>query len=215
MDDNLLEKARTLISRPTSKRDLEYLLGGKVSIYRYEDILNFSLDDILGKFRSTILLYPNSGDEDIGHWVCLFERPGTNVIEYFDSYGIFPDDHIDDFNLDIDDLREPIPDKLRELFLDEIEKGSREIFWNETQFQSLKTKNGQEIATCGLWCYLRIKNNSLDEDSFKRLFYDLPVSQKISPDLLVCSLVIQDFPEFHLNTHLPDPSLEKALVVVD
>jgi hypothetical protein len=210
---SLLEKARELITRPTSRKELLYLLGGKVDIYRYEDITNFNnLDDLLGKYRSVILLYPNSGDENIGHWVAVFEQPGTSQIQYFDSYGVFPDDHIED--IEFDDLREPIPPILREWFLDEIEKG-RDIFWNETQFQALATKKGAEIANCGLWCAARIKANNLSEDEFKRLYYDLPISQNISPDLFVCALIATDYPEFTATFQQDDPSQEKALVVVN
>jgi len=189
-----LDKYRRRMFTPTSKKDLEYMLDGKVKIITYKQLDDYkTIEDLLDPYQSVIILYPNHSDPEIGHWVTIFKMPGADnmMIEYFDSYGAYIDHPIDEFNKESKYLHEPqrIEPKLIDLLIDSPYKNKVE--WNEFPFQS------DEVATdtCGLWCVIRLKNNVLNENAFKKTFYDMPEAMGILPDLLVSSLIVDMFPE--------------------
>jgi hypothetical protein len=190
----LLDKYRARMFAPTSKKDLEYMLNGKVKIITYDQLSDFeTLDDLLEPYGSSIILYPNHDDPEIGHWIAVFKIPGanTNTIEYFDSYGCYVDDPIKSFNEQAASLHEPrrIEPMLLDLMIDS-------PYANDIEFSEIPLQS-DEIATdtCGLWCIVRLKNNYLNENAFRKQFYDSSIKDGILPDLLVSTLVCDMFPE--------------------
>jgi len=202
---SLLDRSRDIMYQPTTKKDLDYLLGGKVKIVYHHALESYSsLDDLLQPYNTVIILYPNPGtlnqDQEVGHWCCCFLMPGTNILQYFDSYGVEPDEKIIDFNSQDQKVlygkRQPIEHGLVKLILDSPYADSFQF--NEFPFQDLDgdiNKIG-DVATCGLWCVIRIKYNFMDEYSFAKVFRDVPISRGISPDLYVSALICEIYPEF-------------------
>lgn len=180
--------------KPTSKADLSYMLGDAIKIIKYHELENFSsLKDLLDPYQAVILLYPNANEQEVGHWCCLFQMPGSNILQYFDSYGCFIDDKVKIFNQTdgkvlMHEMNRISPTLLK-LILDSPYADS--TYWNEYQFQS----NDIATSTCGLWVVLRLKNNHLNEEGFKKQFLDLPKSEGTLPDLLVAALICKMFPE--------------------
>jgi hypothetical protein len=185
-----LEKYRARMLAPTSRKDLEYMLDNRVKIVSYDELQDYkSFRELMDPYQAVIILYPNHNDPDIGHWVTCFIMPGSNIVQYFDSYGCYPDEPVGEFNEDAIHERKRIEPKLLELLIDS--PYADNVYWNETPFQS------ETIATstCGLWCVFRLKNNHLTEDGFKKLYYDAPVNGGILPDLLVATLTCELYPE--------------------
>ena len=193
--DSELDNYRRRRFKPTSGNDLKYMTGGDVNIIAYEELLNYnSLEDLLGDNGAAIILYPNPGKINIGHWCCIFLQPGTfpQACQFFDSYGVCVDEELDDYNKDKSNIhkRKKLPPKLIELLLDT--PYADHFFYNEYPLQSLEVATN----TCGLWCVWRLKNRSLTEDQFKKLFYDIPANSRISPDLAISRLTSLQYPEF-------------------
>lgn len=186
-----LEKYRARMYKPTSRSDLKYMLDNAVKIVTYDELLEYkTLQELLSPYQSVIILYPNNQDPEIGHWCCIFVIPGTDRLEYFDSYGCYIDSMITD-DEDEDILHKPtkIEPKLLKLLI-ESPYGDN-VWWNETAFQSTRLAT----ATCGLWVVLRLKNNHMTEDQFKKLYYDGPTAAKILPDLMVSTIICDMYPE--------------------
>lgn len=188
-----LDYYREIMYSPTSREDLEYMLDNQVHIVSYQELLTFNtLDDLLEDYGAAIILYPNAGT-NVGHWCCIFFMPGTDIIQFFDPYGVYPDDQLDDFNYDSDTIhkRTQFPPKILELLLDTPYR----VRYNEFPLQNLSLA----ANTCGLWCVFRLKNRSLTEEQFKKLFYDVPVNKNISPDLALSRLTSIVYPEYRPN----------------
>jgi len=190
-------KLKFMMMQPTSMSDLRYLLNDKVNVVKYSDLDNYkSIDEVLGPYMCSCILYPGPPDlTDVGHWCALFCNSGVgNRLEFFDSYGCYIDQKIELYNDDVDniDTMHPptkIEPKLLELIINS--RFADNMHYNDTPYQS------EDVATavCGLWCVMRIKNKHLNDNGFRKLFYDLPVSHRIPPDLLVTTIVCNLFPE--------------------
>jgi hypothetical protein len=187
-----LEKYRERMYKPTSRSDLQYMLNDKVKIINYDELMKYTtFKDLMDPYQSVIILYPNADDPEVGHWCCIFIIPGTNRCEYFDPYGAYIDNPVEEYNEEMESLhqRRRIEPKLLELLIDS--PYGDNCWWNETPFQSI------DIASqvCGLWCAYRLKNNHLTEKDFKRLYFDTPTSQGIVPDMLIAALTCDQYPD--------------------
>lgn len=193
---DLYSKCEKLMYEPTSSRDLLDMLDNKVNIVTYDELKNIqSFQQLMEPYQSAIILYPNYADPNIGHWICVFVQPGMNRVQYFDSYGCFIDDPILEFNKDVkkDDTiqypstRNKLEPLLVKLLLDSPYKDS--VYFNETPFQDLD----KGTSTCGLWCVIRIKENHMSENEFKKLYYDYPLEHDILPDILITGVIYNLF----------------------
>jgi hypothetical protein len=187
---NNLEKYRDRMFRPTSRNDLNYMLDNKVKILTYDQLDNYtSFDELMNPYHALIILYPNADDPEVGHWCCCYIMQGVdNRVEYFDSYGAYIDEPVGEYNKGIRSPRKIEP-KLLDLIKDS--PYADRIWWNEIPFQS----ESEATATCGLWCVARLKNTHLTEEGFATLYFDLPVKQKVLPDLLVAGVICNLYPE--------------------
>jgi len=144
----------------------------------YEELNKFNnIEDIL-KDNSAVILYQNKPRR--GHWVCVLrymnkERP---TIEFFDSYGMFPDDekkHINKSFLNATDQRY---NKLTELLLNATDR--YDIQYNNYKLQ----KKGSSVATCGRHVIARIMLNGFNIDEYNRFIKSF-TKHGLSPDDVV------------------------------
>ncbi len=194
-----LAKIRDRMFRATSKRDLEHMLNNKAKVVVYDQLKDYnSFKELLDPYQSVIILYPNAEDPEIGHWTCIFVIPGTNRVEYFDSYGAYIDEPIGEFNEEKEALHDPqrIEPRLLELLADS--PYANNLYFNETPFQS----ESQATQTCGLWVVMRLKNNYLTENEFTKEWHDLPTNAGLLPDMVVSDVILTLFPEM-ANYNIP------------
>lgn len=82
-----------------SDADIRALLGGNVTVIRYQDLWNYkTIEELLDEHGCAVILYEQT--DGLGHWVaiCELEGPHEGTIAYFDSFGLPIDDplaHID------------------------------------------------------------------------------------------------------------------------
>ncbi len=200
--NNRLSVYRQRMYKPTSRSDLLYMLQNKIKIVTYDELLQYeTFEDLMKEFGSCVILYPNRSDPSCGHWVSIFIIPGTDRVEYFDSYGCFIEEPVKEYNEEEreqsvienpeKDNRRILEPKLRDLLLKSDYMDN--LHWNETQFQNLELG----ASTCGLWNVIRLKNSHLPELEFRKIFFDLPSNSNppVLPDLLVSSLICNLYPE--------------------
>lgn len=142
---------------PLSGEDIHNLTKGTCNIWAYSQITNKSLDEILGKNRSSIILLEYNG-KSIGHWIALFEHQNGDI-EYYNSLG-YPMDYQQD--------RQILTQKLY---------GYR-VIQNKQQLQS----KSQDINTCGRYCVLRLNYRNLSIQDFNKL---LSQNKAYTPDFWV------------------------------
>ena len=185
-----LEKYRARMYEPTSRSDLEYMLNNKVNIFTYDELKNIrTFEDLMSPYQCSIILYPNAGDPNIGHWCCVFIMPGTDRVEYFDPYGAYIDEPVEAYDRETLHQRRP----LEPLLLDLLSNSpfANKVYWNETPFQSEIIN----VSTCGLWCVLRIKCNYMTEKEFEKLCFDAPNARGLLPDLVCAATISNMYPE--------------------
>jgi hypothetical protein len=144
-----------------------------VNIIIYSQLKNVKkIEDIIPHTNSKLcILYetePEYKGTSIGHWVCLFNTndissTGENIpyVEFFDPYGVFPDDEL------VKTIYKG-PRILDKLLLDFMIRGGL-VQYNDYQFQDY----GDEINTCGKHCVMRLKNSSVDIETYKKILDSL------------------------------------------
>lgn len=188
-----LEKIRQRMYEPTSRKDIQYMLNGKVRVIEYTDLGSFStLEELLEPYMSVVILYPNPPpDNEVGHWCCLFTNTGTERLEFFDSYGAYVDEKIGEYDdvLEVSKDLMHTPRKIEPRLLDLIleSRYADNVHWNDTEYQSSTIATN----TCGLWCVARLKNKHLNEYEFKKIYLDIPISRNILPDSLVSEVILE------------------------
>ena len=77
---------------PLSDIDIYNRLKGRTNIVLYRDLVRYNKIDDLLVDNSAVILYERQPRN--GHWVCIirYHRNNKPTIEFFDSYGIFPDE---------------------------------------------------------------------------------------------------------------------------
>lgn len=192
------ERIEERMFKPTSKKDILYMLGGRVNVVTYNQIQNYeTLEDLLNPYQTVVILYPNPSDDpeieaEVGHWTCLFVMPRSNVLQYFDSYGVYMDEKVGEYNEEDEGVklhkRTPMEPALLKLILES--KYADSTCFNNTQYQSM-TLN---VATCGLWCVSRIKNNNMMEEEYEMLALDGPLNCGVRPDFALSCAIINEYP---------------------
>lgn len=143
-----------------SDADVMKLVNGKAKVLVYSDLANYkTLDDAMGPHGALFLLYESQ--PDYGHWTCVFRR--GNLIEFFDSYGGFPDTQLEW----IDDHFREISGQSYPLLTWLLYHSPYDLSYNEHKFQ----KKGDDIATCGRWCSLRLAMKDMPLEEFYDAFH--------------------------------------------
>ena len=177
MENILFSNLLRGVKRPLSNYDLMNIVKNESNLITYKNLKYFNkIDDILFK-NACIILFENRSN--IGHWICLIKRKNKNgdiIIEYFDSYGMKPDEGIK--NLDKYFRKKNGIDKPHLTYL--LNKCPYEVHYNHHKLQSKDFK----VNTCGRWCAARIILKNLETNDFAELFY----GSNLSPDILVTYL---------------------------
>lgn len=177
------EIAKSLL-QPLSNKEIQNQLRVRSIPSRVEkyDVL-FHVPNLESLFdincQVLVLLYHTQ--EDFGHWVCIIDhshRMGTPYYEFFDSYGLQPDDEFDF----LPKIPGTASNRLTVLLSDAADRGAK-IEYNHYRFQSF---DHPIIATCGKWVLARalfyqkklsefaklfLSKNNLERDIIISLFY--------------------------------------------
>lgn len=151
-----------------SDRDILKAVRNRTNIILYSELKNVKhIDDIL-KYNSCVILYEQTPGN--GHWVVLTLDENNNELQYFNSYGDYPDEflHLVDEKLK-KKLNEDYP-YLSRLLLD----SGYKLAYNDKQLQQLD----DNIATCGRYVVLRILLKDIPLDKFIKIFKH----KKYTPD---------------------------------
>lgn len=157
-----------------SNFDLIKLLDGKANVIIYPKLNEYStIDEVLGPYNACILLF--EAKPKYGHWVCLMKR--DNIIEFFNSYGGFPDDSLDKIPLQFRKKTGQEYPLLSLLLLN----SPYELEYNEFSFQ----KKNKNIKTCGRHSVVRLLLKELDIYQYKYLLDMLCKKTGLNYDELV------------------------------
>lgn len=145
-EDQLEEALGQFYKYPTTNDQLiQKMPTGK--FLRYEELERIqTLQDLFPRgINARLLFYPNPL-KDTGHWTLLLYHPEKPSIEFFDSYGLLPDDEFKYIGQG---------STIRAWLINLLERIHRKnglmIEFNPFPFQSLQTN----AATCGPWCVFR------------------------------------------------------------
>lgn len=158
-----MNKVKKEIGISLSNFEISKALNNDAEILKYSELSEFSnIKDAFRKKKFLILLYETS--ENYGHWCCLFMRD-RNTIEFFDSYGIMPDDELkfirESFRIENGSLFPHLTFLLLE--------SNFKIEYNNHKFQR-KSTNKSKISTCGRWVIVRCVLHKLTIDQFAEMF---------------------------------------------
>lgn len=141
------------------------LVKGKAKVVTYDQLRKVkNIDDLLKPHGAVFLLYQQQKNH--GHWVALFRREnrkGNVEIEFFDSYGIFPDEQLFWTDKTVrKQLHHDYPYLTKLLY-----KAPRnyDLIYNEYPFQ----KFGKGVNTCGRWCVHRLQNKDKSLNEYVRM----------------------------------------------
>ena len=157
------------MDKSLSTTEILQYLKGKTKIVIYPELKKIkNISELLASYKSFVLLYLTG--PNYGHFVCVIDH--GNRIEFFDSYSIKPDKEFDFIN----------NDKLNGVkYLSKLlYKTKKPIEYNHIKLQ----QDGDEIATCGRWCALRLLLKDIKLDDFIYMM----TNTKMSPDKLVTYL---------------------------
>jgi hypothetical protein len=169
-------KLKRLKQKSLSDDEIFNALKGHTRIFLYRDIINaYDIDDLFGPYDSVVLLYEK--EPQVGHWVALLRN--NDVIEFFDSYGMFPEsekDYIDQNFIKMSGQRQ---NKLAQLLHDAWYIGYR-VEYNNYDLQVMK----DGVSTCGRHVISRIWNKHLNIDEYNK-FINSFRNEGLNPDDVV------------------------------
>lgn len=151
---------------PFTDKEILRLVQNRANLVLYPDISVYrSIDDLMGVHRACIILYITSmTSSDIsGHWTCIF-RVNKTTLEWFDPYGLRPDEELD-FS---DPQYSPYLTRL-------LAKSNYNIIYNKTKLQD----PSYDIATCGRHVGLRLQLRTVPLPQYVKLFLSVP---NLTPD---------------------------------
>lgn len=162
-----------------SNFDLIKLVDGKAKVVIYPNLINYkNIDEVLGKYGACFLLF--EAKPRYGHWVCLIKR--GNVIEFFNSYGGYPDTSLDYIPMHFREISNQVYPILSLLLYE----SPYELEYNEFQFQ----KKSKDIKTCGRHCVVRILLKDLDIYQYKSFLDNIRKNTKLNYDEIVTLLTL-------------------------
>lgn len=142
----------------SGKQIHDFIPDAKIIEYLRELESYNTIDELLAPNNKVVILYNSA--EDFGHWVALFKY--NNTIQFFDSYGTFPDDQRKYTPKEFLKKFKQIP-HLTKLLL----QHNGPVRYNQYRLQDSKSQ------TCGRWVILRLMFPELNEDEFYTLFKDI------------------------------------------
>lgn len=142
-------------------------------ILTYKQLTNYKdIDTLFGKKDVIYLLYETI--KNYGHWCVLMKKNDGNI-EFFDSYGIMPDQELKF----ADDLFRMKNNMLLPHLTALLYMCPYHIEYNDHKLQS----TNDNIATCGKWCLIRALTKDIcDIDIFADYFKN---NKHFKPDELI------------------------------
>jgi hypothetical protein len=188
--DKIIEIGKTY---PFSDEDIRKTCDYKVNVLTYTDLASMrDLDEcfvVSGDLNkdspmfgqdvgACILLYMTK--HNFGHWVCFFRVPGVDdTIEFFDSYGLMPDDELQFVPAHFRKESEQDVPHLTWLFRNSKYK---KFIYNKDKLQRVFA----DVNTCGRWSACRVGNMAIPLRNFQRMF----IKQKFDPDWYVTAITL-------------------------
>ena len=177
-----MSDVKELIESPMSDGDLRKVLGNDAKIITYSDLSTLkSLERLLPNATdSCVLLYETK--PGVGHWTALMKY--NDMYEFFDPYGLYPDDEL-----------EWIPKARRKLlnqnepYLSQLLKRSgKQWIYNKRRYQ----KMSDTVNTCGDHCVHRIyrlTHNDMDLKDYSEYMDHVKDEYKVGYDVIVAEFV--------------------------
>ncbi len=163
-----------------SDKEVLKLINGRANLILYPDLYKYhSIDEVLGKYGACIILF--EAQPKYGHWCCIF-KVSDNLLEFFNPYGGYPDDTLNNIPIDFRKISHQEQPHLSLLMLD----SPYDLSYNEFRFQ----KHGADIKTCGRWCAVRLAFRFLSLDEFYDMIKQLTKKLKMTGDELVTLLTM-------------------------
>ena len=149
---------------PLSDRDIYNKLKGKTNILMYKQLNDVDYIEQILIDNSVVILYENKPNR--GHWLCIIRHWEPNkdkpTLEFFDSYGFFPDDEKRLIRNDFLQSSHQKHNKISELLYEASDRYN--IEYNDFHLQ----KKDRDIATCGRHVISRIKLKELGIDEYNK-----------------------------------------------
>jgi hypothetical protein len=173
-----VQQAKALIAGGKAEDVKEYALSDDdihkiiptLDVMPYPDLLRAkTIDDVLDDKGRLMLLYLTE-NQNTGHWVCVLKYRDQPVVEFFDPYGLAPDQQSK--WLDDERLEEFGQDTFHLTKL--LKNSPYKVIWNKTKFQ----KDRADINTCGRHCLTRLYLKHLTLPQYTKLVK----SSGVSPD---------------------------------
>ena len=157
---------------PFSNFDISKVID--CNLIRYEQLADYkTIDEI---FRNDACIILQQQTRSYGHWVILTRH--HNLIEYFCSYGSYPDELFDKFA-----YQKKYCDKYLSILLaNYLAKGSGVLRYSPYRLQ----KSSLRTQTCGRWCAMRYFFKSIPIKQFAKLF----INQKFPSDWYCSALTM-------------------------
>ena len=185
MSNNLLYKKYSKeLSKMVGSDDFHKLLTNDVNnkIMKYSDLDNINnINDILKINDYRIILIETN--KNSGHWCCI-NKYNDNVIYWFDSYSLFPDQEFEFISPEMQKILDEDTKPLSKL-LNKFKQDGGKWDYNKVKFQEQK----DNINTCGrhvafyLYCVLKY-NYSLED--YQNTLISLKNKNKLPYDILIC-----------------------------
>jgi hypothetical protein len=156
-----------------SNDDIDKLLGS-TKIIRYPDLQKYTnIKDLFDKDGRCVIFFETT-DTYTGHWECMFMYPDTNIVQFFDSYGLEPDfaeKYINKYTAE--KLKETKP-YLNNLF--EMNSKYYEFYCNTVRYQQMVG----DVSTCGKHVSVRLLHNHLNDDEYYMFMNEQKKSLEVS-----------------------------------
>ncbi len=141
--------------------DIKNIFDGQIKILTYDQIAQYNtIEKLLSPYNRVAILYVwDKRPYAYGHWVCLFVNVNGNI-EFFDSYGTFPDDTLDTINKNFRELNGEDYRYLTHLLYN---------YHGIVEYNN-KVLQDKKSSTCGKWISYRMIRNDLNIEQFQDLF---------------------------------------------
>jgi hypothetical protein len=161
------------------------LCGGDCKLITYPELAKYkTLKQLFGNKKKVIMLYltHNDGQNMVGHWVLLtrVNRKGKTIIEFNDSYGLFPDKQLNFVSKQKQEQLGQDEKYLTKLLYEASKLPNTEIHYNEMGLQ----KKGKGINSCGRWVGFRGRNYLTPLEDYQAFFKDAK-KRKVNLDELI------------------------------
>ncbi len=160
--DNLIKQltGRKAVNKALSSSEVLKLTENKANLITYPQLAKMSsIKQALGKYGACIILYETK--RNYGHWCCIIKQ-SPKLIEFFDSYGMMPDDQLQFVSPEF--RKENDEDYSHLTYL--LWKSKCTVEYNHTKLQ----EKIHDVNTCGRWCGLRILLRDMPMKKFVKIF---------------------------------------------